>query len=446
MAKPSADTKVPHERNDLLGFTLIVLVALPLLCAQITFDRNDVSFLTTHLNNPKQNWMGVVGAWSAYGTFVFFGGAAYLLPLFAGIFGISYLLNFFRYLRERLIWHLFWVLILLMCVAGLLFIADDGGHHGRFHFAKGITSAGGFLGYLSYGQTQNWEFGFCLLGQGATIIYAALGLISLLFLTNFHLSHWIRSALPQRTETAEDALKSQEEIALEKRARELEKQKRKLEDEVGRSLKPEKTASGLGADLQPVPEPTVRDLSVPQAKGPRVRKTTLPEQAKTPAPVEPAPAEEVEVIPAKEVAAATTEQILGRKSETTPPQPKPVEPEEMPETEPEVTEKAEAEKVEPAKAAEPKPEPIVTIADGSAPPPAKPKITPKKHKPMTVASVPMIGNYQVPSFDFLQHPDLTVKPTESKEELMANARLMQQTLAQFDIEVSLGDITKGPTI
>jgi len=29
---------------------------------------------------------------------------------------------------------------------------------------------------------------------------------------------------------------------------------------------------------------------------------------------------------------------------------------------------------------------------------------------------------------------------------MANARLMQQTLAQFEIEVSLGDITKGPTI
>jgi S-DNA-T family DNA segregation ATPase FtsK/SpoIIIE len=48
--------------------------------------------------------------------------------------------------------------------------------------------------------------------------------------------------------------------------------------------------------------------------------------------------------------------------------------------------------------------------------------------------------------DFLQHPDMTVKPTESKEELMSNARLMQQTLAQFDIEVSLGDITKGPTI
>ena len=48
--------------------------------------------------------------------------------------------------------------------------------------------------------------------------------------------------------------------------------------------------------------------------------------------------------------------------------------------------------------------------------------------------------------EFLQHPDVSVKPTESKEELMANARLMQQTLGQFDIDVSLGDITKGPTI
>ena len=75
--------------------------------------------------------------------------------------------------------------------------------------------------------------------------------------------------------------------------------------------------------------------------------------------------------------------------------------------------------------------------------PAKPK--PRK-KPLTVAATPMIGNYQLPLMDFLQHADMTIKPTESKEELMANARLMQQTLAQFEIEVSLGDITKGPTI
>src|SRR5262249_48775128 len=92
------------------------------------------------------------------------------------------------------------------------------------------------------------------------------------------------------------------------------------------------------------------------------------------------------------------------------------------------------------KTAEAKPEEVNVIGL------PKPRATPKKPKPITVASTPIIGNYQLPSHDFLQHPDPNIKPTESKEELMANARLMQQTLAQFDIEVSLGDITKGPTI
>ena len=91
--------------------------------------------------------------------------------------------------------------------------------------------------------------------------------------------------------------------------------------------------------------------------------------------------------------------------------------------------------------------PLPTITDNSASPSRpRPRPQPKKDKPVTVASVPLIGNYQLPSMDFLQHADMTVKPTETKEELMANAQLMKNTLAQFDIEVALGDITKGPTI
>jgi S-DNA-T family DNA segregation ATPase FtsK/SpoIIIE len=70
----------------------------------------------------------------------------------------------------------------------------------------------------------------------------------------------------------------------------------------------------------------------------------------------------------------------------------------------------------------------------------------RKIKPITVASAPIIGNYRLPSMDLLSLPDTSVKPTETKEELMANARLMVQTLAQFGIEVAPGDITKGPTI
>ncbi len=318
MARKSGDNSNPKNGlNDVIGVALILFIAIPLLCAQLSFDRNDISFITTHLNKPPHNWIGLLGAWVAYGSFCLLGGAAYLLPLLVGVFGVSYLLNIFGYLRERLVWSLVWMVVLLVAVSGVLFMADNGGQDGRFHLAKGVQSAGGMLGYLTFGQTQNWDFGFSLLGNlGATIVYVALGLISLLFLTNFHLGHWIRVLLQKRGAAPEDQFKSEDEIALEKRARELEKQKRKLEDEVVKTEKiAEKTASGLGADGLPVPEPTVRDLSVPQAKGPRFRKTTLPEPPKE---IEPAddPLEVGEVIHAEEIPPATTEQILGKKSPT----------------------------------------------------------------------------------------------------------------------------------
>ncbi|HEY0552420.1 MAG TPA: DNA translocase FtsK, partial [Verrucomicrobiae bacterium] len=80
------------------------------------------------------------------------------------------------------------------------------------------------------------------------------------------------------------------------------------------------------------------------------------------------------------------------------------------------------------------------------PAPAPPKRVAPKKKPLAVASTPVIGNYQLPSFELLNLPEPNLVPSETKEQLMERARLMQQTLAQFDIEVQLGDITKGPTI
>ncbi len=438
MSRKSGESS-KHGYNDVIGFALLIL-ALLLLVAQFSFDHNDISFLTTRVNKPIHNLIGLIGAWLAYGCFVLLGLGAYLLPLLLAVFGAGYLLHALEYLRGRLRWSLLWTAVLLISMTGLLHLA--GGPLKNWQESIGAPFAGGWLGYATFGQTQNRNFGFALLGNiGATIVYASLAVISLLFLTNFQLGHWIRVLLTKAETAPAEESKSAEEILLEKRARELEKQKRKLEEEV------QKSGSGLGADMQPVPEPMVRDLSVPQAKGPRIRKTTLPEAPK-PVPPPEEPVETGEVIPAREVAAATTEEILGKKSPEPATQEKPVE-QPLPET-------VAVEKNEPEKPVEPKPEPspepVITIADGSVPAPVapvtapRPKAAPKKPKPMTVASVPMIGNYRLPSFDFLQLPDLTIKPTESKEELMANARLMQQTLAQFDIEVSLGDITKGPTI
>ena len=78
--------------------------------------------------------------------------------------------------------------------------------------------------------------------------------ISLLFLTNFQLGEWVRRLWGRRA--AAQGEPTPEEAALERRARDLQKQAKKLQDEVERS--------GIGADMQPVPAPTVRDLSVAQ--------------------------------------------------------------------------------------------------------------------------------------------------------------------------------------
>jgi S-DNA-T family DNA segregation ATPase FtsK/SpoIIIE len=415
--KATADAEQRHPFNDVIGIVLMVAAVL-LLIAVLSFDRHDLAAVSVPPNRPEHNWIGPLGARMAYSSFLLFGISGYMLPVLVAFIGFGCFFESLSYLKRR--WP--WCAILLLSLMGLLHLADlphvkeTSSLFAKARIAIGAPSLGGLIGHDLY------DFGFKLLGPvGAAIVYVGLDLISLLFLTNFQLGEWVRRLWARKPAGAEA---TPEEQALQRRAQDLEKKKKQLEEEVARS--------GLGADLQPVPEPTVRDLSVPQAKTGRGKKTAQAEPVK-----EPAPADEGEVIPAREVAAATTADILGRKRETIDKQPRDVD-EETSSAQKTIGDGA------PESGSEQKAESVPAPVPSS--PVSKPKPAPKKPKPITVASTPMIGNYQLPSFDFLQHPDPTLKPTESKEELMANARLMQQTLAQFDIEVSLGDITKGPTI
>ncbi|MDB6057274.1 MAG: 4tm region of dna translocase ftsk/spoiiie, partial [Verrucomicrobiales bacterium] len=217
-----------------------------------------------------------------------------------------------------------------------------------------------------------------------------------------------------------------EERELEKKARELEKQAKKLQDQLDKKTVkagsvPEKAAerSGIGADLRPVPEPTVRDLSVPTSKAKKSKVEVKESEI----------LQEGEVISANEIAAANTADILGDKAELSKQVAEVTKEGSKGEAKPEAPDKFKAPDMPP---------PIVRGLNGN-----KPTL---KKKPIAVAATPQIGNYQLPSLDLLQYPDTTIRPTESKEELIANAKLMQQTLAQFEIEVAIGDITKGPTI
>ncbi|MBU6400387.1 MAG: DNA translocase FtsK [Verrucomicrobia bacterium] len=387
-----------HGLHDIVGIVLLALAFL-LFVALFSYAPNDLPANSVPPNVPKHNWIGSVGAYTGYAAFVLLGGAAYILPVLLLLFGLGYLLQLLAYLQRRWIW----ALLLSFVSAGFL---DLYAHSALIHpFETNLrVQPGGLLG-----SVMN-QYLFSNFGEvGATTIFATCWIISLYGLTDFRLGIWVRAWWQRRRETTPAAVP--DEKALERRARELEKQARKLQEEVERS--------GLGADLQPVPEPTVRDLSVPPARPPQAaRKPAKAEKAESKGD---APAEEGEVISAREIAAATTADILGKPAGTKPPDASPT-------------------------ATEPTKAPAEPVISGLPVTPPKPKAAPRKPKPIAVASTPMIGDYQLPPLDFLNYPDPTIKPTESKEELMANARLMQNTLAQFDIEVSLGDITKGPTI
>lgn len=410
--------------DDVIGL-LLGFAAVLLFLALLSYDPKDLAADSTKVNAVQKNLIGTFGAYLAYGLFRLIGAAAYLIPPLLLGFGLARFFDAIGYLKGK--WP--WAVALVVASMGMLHL-----YYPLFDTLKGnlnLVSPGGLFGMFAC------DYFFSYLGQlGATLIFVAIYLISLLYLTNFHLGEWVREWWNQRSLTSAQAV--EEEAALDRRARDLEKQARKLKEQVEEVEK-----SGLGADLQPVPEPTVRDLSVPQPRAAAApakvgRAKTKPEPQPAPAP-EP-PMEEGEVIPAREIVAATTADILGKPAEKPvelPPAPEPIAPENPFTAKPDT----EADAAAPLEAASPGP-----VASEGPPAPAKPKPAPRKPKPIAVAATPKIGNYQLPSFDFLQHPDTTIKPTESKEELMANARLMQNTLAQFDIEVSLGDITKGPTI
>ena len=302
MSRKATDSH--HGLNDVIGVALLA-AALLLLVAQLSFDRYDLSFVSTSApHNHPHNWIGSLGADVAYAFFFVFGLAAYVVPFLLAAFGTGCICKFLSYLRERWLWFCFWSVVLIFSLSGLLDMMD--GLLKSLRDNIDVASAGGLLGKTLFDfKLFGYDWGFWVLGPvGATIIYLALCFISLLFLTNFKLGGWIRALLEKDPDEIKTE-KTGDEAMLERRARELEKEAKKLQEQVARS--------GLGADGLPVPEPTVRDLSVPQNKSPRFRKTTLPEaKAGATAPS----TDEGEAISAKEIIpAATTEEILGRKSD-----------------------------------------------------------------------------------------------------------------------------------
>ncbi|MDR3405931.1 MAG: DNA translocase FtsK [Chthoniobacter sp.] len=87
--------------------------------------------------------------------------------------------------------------------------------------------------------------------------------------------------------------------------------------------------------------------------------------------------------------------------------------------------------------------PAPQIIDSSLPPPPKRKDKKDKFQPLTSLSC---ENYELPSLDLLDPVEVGDRQAADPLELLAVQDMVIDTLAQFGISVSRGDITRGPTI
>ena len=438
--KASTPAEPPVRSGDLTGLVLLA-GSVALFLALVSYDRADLPANASPPNHPIHNLLGRLGASAADSLLFSMGAAAYLLPVLLLGYGLASFVPALAYLRRGWKAPVASVGLILSAMGILDLFSPELPSMGT---RGNSLSAGGLLG----AQLNSGLVVYFLNRTGAGLIYAILYLVSLVLISDFLLWKLFKKWITTEPKTEEERL-ARKQADLEKEAKRLAKEAAKLEAEAeaeasaaAKSAKVDKAAraavvaagsvpeepeapSGLGADLQPVPEPKFQDNSIsrlgsePAGEGTRIS------------------AEDIK----RSTPASTTEAVLGRSSAA-----KPVE--ESPFAAPQAVaaevpadtaeeDLAEEEDEAPFDDAEPAPAPVMATRG---------RMQTRKPKPITVATTPLIGNYQLPPLEVLHLPDNSVRPTETKEELMANSRLMVQTLAQFGIEAASGDITRGPTI
>ena len=432
---PRANKRESLERQPRMGLewigVLMIAFSILYILSLLSYSTSDPPLNSSNVENGYHNIIGPVGAYLSYISFIAIGFAAYMMPLLLLLFGLAYLHPFFCYLRNS------WrepvaALTYTLALMGLLQVLNL--KFGITFWAEGFQ-LGGVIGQkIIYPVFQ--IFGTA----GAIIIYLALILASFYFLTNIQpIELWSRLKEAWENWNSRSANSSfsstiPTEKKLKRKVRQIEKaidkQKKAIDKETEKTNEKIEINQGLGADLKPVPEPTIRDLSVNE------HKPKNPEQNKSPEDVEMG-----EVITAEEVK-ASTEKVNVESDKA----------KEKSETKDSVDHKAVS--VEKAIGIEVNSEPETddNSKDDSSPE-KQPEQKPKLSKPslidkgsLSVAQTPKVKDYKLPGSLALDEAEESEVPAEPREKLLANAKLLKDTLLQFRIEVTEGDITKGPTI
>ncbi len=407
----------------------LLMMSIGLFLSFISFVPGDISWIKEPPNSPAHNFVGPIGAWAAYLLALPFGNGVWLLFGLSLGFGVTFL-----FAGERMGWRqVYWTALMLLSGCGLadkLQIASDAS------LAQCGHGAGGFIGQFIAGTLLA-----PVAPAGPYIILPTVWLISVVMLTGFRPIHTgalllmkLQEAWAVKREEATAPSRSDLRGELVRKQRDVERQMRELEKNGKRAAaraheEPEAEPEEVALPPQQI---TIRDHSQPT---PTVKQAMIP----TATPVGDKAA-------AKALASAAAAPPMPR-FEPQPEPPPPPKPAPKPKVEPPP---APARKPEPQEAlAVVAPEPVSPSAPSK---PAAPGATPRPAMPRKPGAVAPLAapvsykNWQLPGHDTLAQSAPDSPNAQVVEDLKQSAAVLQSTLADFGLDVRIGEVTRGPVI
>ena len=264
----------PTEQNEYPSSTRVVIGMLTIACALLvllsltSYDWRDIYLLRSPPNYPANNWIGPLGAWTAFITLNFAGIGAYVIP--AWLLCIGTLLIFYRRnFRKKALW----LAISLTLLAAVIDL------HGGFHIQEtyNLAHEGGLMGWLiTHGVLIRW---LSTLGTGL-ILWSLLSMALVMTIGPHNVYVGLQYLMAGATlaweyMTSKNGKFDARNLEMEKEARMLRREQARLQKELRKKAKSEKQT------LEPtLPEDDEEDLNASAIKENTKRRVTS--ETKTP--------------------------------------------------------------------------------------------------------------------------------------------------------------------
>ena len=219
MAKTNIEEPVRSGWREVAGI-LVGTLGLMLLLGVLSYDPGDIALFNNHPLPGSHNWVGPFGAYTAYGAFMYFGVAGYVIPLGILWIGISAIVRS----SKKIYPHLLWFLLALFCLAGLVDMNEQVWFGTVIRL--NIGSPGGLMGEV----LAQRSFGRWIGHVGAGIVFFVLLAVAFIRMLDLHLIELVKR-LWEWIKTLKLEAPSPEEV-LEKAKPVRKPRKRKLKPKV----------------------------------------------------------------------------------------------------------------------------------------------------------------------------------------------------------------------